>query len=124
MLKACFAFGIMNTIFFFVTFVHLLFMHRGEREVTTKETYVRERKRSHDSRYVWIFYAVEDRKLTDCVGAAIQGVEADIIGARGIVDEATYERRSTKLFTYDACNDNPFFEIFYSSCMPGFIGAI
>lgn len=49
MLKASFAFGIMNTIFFFFTSFLLLFMRdREEKEVVTKETY---RRRSHDSRY-------------------------------------------------------------------------
>lgn len=48
MLKAAFAFGIMNIIFFFMTSVLLLFMHRREdKEVVVKETY---RRRSHDSR--------------------------------------------------------------------------
>ncbi|KAI4197829.1 MAG: hypothetical protein LQ350_005674 [Teloschistes chrysophthalmus] len=49
MLKASFAFGIMNCIFFAITAFLLLFMHRNrdDREVVTKETY---RRRSHDSR--------------------------------------------------------------------------
>ncbi|KAL9046643.1 MAG: hypothetical protein Q9214_000570 [Letrouitia sp. 1 TL-2023] len=48
MLKASFAFGIMNIIFFFITSFLLLFMHRKrDREVVVKETY---RRRSHDSR--------------------------------------------------------------------------
>ncbi|KAL8706151.1 MAG: hypothetical protein Q9201_000786 [Fulgogasparrea decipioides] len=49
MLKACFAFGIMNCIFFAITAVLLLFMHRkrDDREVVVKESY---RRRSHDSR--------------------------------------------------------------------------
>ena len=49
MLKASFAFGIMNIIFFFITSFLLLFMHRNrdERDVVVKETY---RRRSHDSR--------------------------------------------------------------------------
>lgn len=50
MLKACFAFGIMNIIFFASTSFLLLFMKRSEeKEVVVKETY---RRRSHDSRYV------------------------------------------------------------------------
>lgn len=50
MLKASFAFGIMNIIFFVSTAFLLLFMRRGEeKEVVVKETY---RRRSHDSRYV------------------------------------------------------------------------
>ncbi|MCJ1341611.1 hypothetical protein MMC09_006907 [Bachmanniomyces sp. S44760] len=48
MLKACFAFGIMNTIMFFITFVLLLFMHRHENETVVRETTYR--RRSHDSR--------------------------------------------------------------------------
>lgn len=47
MLKASFAFGIMNCIFFAITSFMLLFMRRDEREVVVKETY---RRRSHDSR--------------------------------------------------------------------------
>ncbi|KAL8719924.1 MAG: hypothetical protein Q9225_003127 [Loekoesia sp. 1 TL-2023] len=49
MLKASFAFGIMNCIFFFITSFLLLFMHRrrDDKEVVVKETY---RRRSHDSR--------------------------------------------------------------------------
>ncbi|KAL8737785.1 MAG: hypothetical protein Q9181_001348 [Wetmoreana brouardii] len=49
MLKASFAFGIMNTIFFAITAFLLLFMHRKreDREVVVKESY---RRRSHDSR--------------------------------------------------------------------------
>jgi len=49
MLKASFAFGIMNCIFFFITSFLLLFMHRNRDEVVvTKESY--SRRRSHDSR--------------------------------------------------------------------------
>lgn len=49
MLKACFAFGIMNIIFFVSTSFLLLFMRSTEdKEVVVKETY---RRRSHDSRY-------------------------------------------------------------------------
>ncbi|KAL8952424.1 MAG: hypothetical protein Q9222_001659 [Ikaeria aurantiellina] len=49
MLKASFAFGIMNCIFFAITAFLLLFMHRkrDDRDVVVKETY---RRRSHDSR--------------------------------------------------------------------------
>ncbi len=48
MLKAAFAFGIMNIIFFCTTSFLLLFMRRKEeKEVVVKETY---RRRSHDSR--------------------------------------------------------------------------
>ncbi|KAL8939256.1 MAG: hypothetical protein Q9216_003458 [Gyalolechia sp. 2 TL-2023] len=49
MLKASFAFGIMNCIFFAITSFLLLFMHRkrDDRNVEVKETY---RRRSHDSR--------------------------------------------------------------------------
>ncbi|KAK0516202.1 hypothetical protein JMJ35_000805 [Cladonia borealis] len=50
MLKASFAFGIMNCIFFFITSLILLTMHRNRESdvVVTKETY--RRRRSHDSR--------------------------------------------------------------------------
>ncbi|KAA6407474.1 MAG: hypothetical protein FRX48_08717 [Lasallia pustulata] len=48
MLKASFAFGIINIILFFTTFMLALFMHRRERDVVVKETVVR--RRSHDSR--------------------------------------------------------------------------
>ncbi|KAL8965205.1 MAG: hypothetical protein Q9183_003974 [Haloplaca sp. 2 TL-2023] len=49
MLKASFAFGIMNCIFFAITAFLLLFMHRkrDDRDVVVKESY---RRRSHDSR--------------------------------------------------------------------------
>lgn len=53
MLKASFAFGIMNIIFFCTTSFLLLFMHHKEdKEVVVKETY---RRRSHDSRSVSFF---------------------------------------------------------------------
>lgn len=50
MLKASFAFGIMNIIFFLTTAFLLLFMKRGDERdnVVVKETY---RRRSHESRY-------------------------------------------------------------------------
>ncbi|MCJ1317440.1 hypothetical protein MMC15_002764 [Xylographa vitiligo] len=49
MLKASWAFGIMNCIFFFITAISALMMHRHERGVVVeKEVY---RRRSHDSRY-------------------------------------------------------------------------
>ncbi|KAL8655044.1 MAG: hypothetical protein Q9210_001135 [Variospora velana] len=49
MLKASFAFGIMNCIFFAITSFLLLFMHRkrDDKDVVVKESY---RRRSHDSR--------------------------------------------------------------------------
>lgn len=49
MLKASFAFGIMNCIFFAITSFLLLFMRRkrDDKEVVVKESY---RRRSHDSR--------------------------------------------------------------------------
>lgn len=48
MLKASFAFGIMNCILFAITAFFLIFMKRQEKEeVVVKETY---RRRSHDSR--------------------------------------------------------------------------
>ena len=47
MLKASFAFGIMNCILFAVTAFFLMFMHRQEKEVVVKETY---RRSSHGSR--------------------------------------------------------------------------
>ncbi|MCJ1373929.1 hypothetical protein MMC20_005159 [Loxospora ochrophaea] len=49
MLKASFAFGIMNILFFFMTSILALFLHRHEKEVVVKET-VTSRRRSHDSR--------------------------------------------------------------------------
>ncbi|MCJ1247428.1 hypothetical protein MMC30_004642 [Trapelia coarctata] len=49
MLKASFAFGIMNCIFFFVTFVMAYFMHRHERGVVVEKTET-VRRRSHESR--------------------------------------------------------------------------
>ena len=52
MLKAAFAFGIMNTIFFAASAFFLVFMYRQEKEVVTKETY---RRSSHGSRYFIIF---------------------------------------------------------------------
>lgn len=47
MLKAAFAFGIINIILFAITAFWLMFMQRKEKEVVVKETY---RRRSHDSR--------------------------------------------------------------------------
>ncbi|CZR66605.1 uncharacterized protein PAC_16506 [Phialocephala subalpina] len=47
MLKACFAFGIMNCIFFFITSV-LAFFHSGDRDNRRDTTYVRE---THVSRH-------------------------------------------------------------------------
>lgn len=41
MLKASFAFSIMNCIFFFITSILLLFMHRQEKDVVVKERVVR-----------------------------------------------------------------------------------
>ena len=46
MLKASFALGIMNTIFFFFTFILALFLHRHERTVVVKEV----RRSRHSSR--------------------------------------------------------------------------
>ena len=55
MLKASFAFGIVNTIFFFFTAFLLLFMRKeskdGRRSDGKREVYS-SRRRSHDSRYV------------------------------------------------------------------------
>ncbi len=48
MLKAAFAFGIINCILFPITAFLLLFMHRQEKDVVVKETY---RRSSHGSRY-------------------------------------------------------------------------
>jgi len=48
MLKASFAFGIMNTIFFFITAVLAAILHRRERDTVVRETRVR--RRSHGSR--------------------------------------------------------------------------
>ena len=90
MLKASFAFGIMNCIFFAITAFLLLFMHRrNEKEVVVKETY--SRRRSHDSRSVFVpsfptrlvvpytdIYLGED---THVVGPVM-----DITEALGIID--------------------------------------
>lgn len=52
MQKASFAFGIMNCIFFFITFLILLFMHRTKDEDNRRyETKVTRKRRSHESRY-------------------------------------------------------------------------
>ena len=54
--KASFAFGIMNCIFFFITFLILVFMHRTKDDDNKRyKTEVRTRRRSHDSRYVMGF---------------------------------------------------------------------
>lgn len=51
MQKASFAFGIMNCIFFFMTFLILLFMHRTRDDDKVQyKTEVTRRRRSHDSR--------------------------------------------------------------------------
>jgi len=47
MLKACFAIGIMEVVFFFFTAMAAVYLHRG-REVVVEETFVR--RRSHSSR--------------------------------------------------------------------------
>lgn len=50
--KASFAFGIMNCIFFFITFMILLFMHRTRDDDNVQyRTEVTRKRRSHDSRY-------------------------------------------------------------------------
>ena len=51
MLKACFAFGIMNCIFFFFTSFFLLFMHKSRSKDVVERKEVYTRRRSHDSRY-------------------------------------------------------------------------
>lgn len=48
LLKASFAFGIMNCIFFFMTALMAFFMHRHERDIVVEKTTVR--RRSHESR--------------------------------------------------------------------------
>jgi sugar phosphate permease len=48
MLKASFAFGIMNIIFFFITFILALLLHRHQRDVVVREKVTR--RRSHGSR--------------------------------------------------------------------------
>ncbi|KAF2089150.1 hypothetical protein K490DRAFT_38119 [Saccharata proteae CBS 121410] len=52
MLKACFAFGIMNCIFFFITFLLALLVHRHHRDdrVTVKRTTTHTSRHSHRSR--------------------------------------------------------------------------
>lgn len=62
MLKASFAFGIMNTILFAITAFWLIFMKRQEKEVVVKETSYR--RRSHDSRYArMIMLSNQESKL-------------------------------------------------------------
>jgi hypothetical protein len=46
MLKASWAFGIMNTVFFFITSVLALFMHRHHRDVVVREKVVRRSRHS------------------------------------------------------------------------------
>ena len=46
MLKASWAFGIMNTVFFFFTFVLALFLHRHQRDVVGREKVVRRSRHS------------------------------------------------------------------------------
>jgi len=46
MLKASWAFGIMNTVFFFITFILALFMHRHHRDVVVREKVVRRSRHS------------------------------------------------------------------------------
>jgi hypothetical protein len=46
MLKASWAFGIMNTVFFFITFILALFMHRHQRDVVVREKVVRRSRHS------------------------------------------------------------------------------
>lgn len=48
MLKASWVFGIMNTIFFFITFMLALFLHRHQRDVVVREKVVRRSR--HGSR--------------------------------------------------------------------------
>ncbi|KAJ5171711.1 hypothetical protein N7492_004304 [Penicillium capsulatum] len=48
MLKTCFAFGVMETLFFFWTALLALFLHSRDRETVVNETHVR--RRSHSSR--------------------------------------------------------------------------
>jgi len=50
MLKASFAFGIMNIIFFAITSFLLLFMHRNRDEVVYEKSTRTTKRRSHDSR--------------------------------------------------------------------------
>lgn len=50
MLKASFAFGIMNCIFFFFTAFLLMFMKKNEKRVVEKREVYTSRRRSHDSR--------------------------------------------------------------------------
>jgi len=46
MLKASWAFSIMNTVFFFITFILALFLHRHNRDVVVKEKVVRRSRHS------------------------------------------------------------------------------
>lgn len=63
MLKASFAFGIMNCIFFSITSFWALLMHRREKETVVKETTYR--RRSHDSRRGHSRNASHRRRSTD-----------------------------------------------------------
>lgn len=94
MLKASFAFGIMNTIFFFFTSFLLLFMHRrrrGKKVVEKREVAYSSggRRRSHDSRYVDSNaqkYGVNDADISPVDVATHEVAPAIITGVRMIVD--------------------------------------
>lgn len=93
MLKAAFALGIMNIIFFFITSCLLLFMHRsGDKEVVVKETYT-SRRRSHDSRLVFSLFKLEINKTNNNgTDVAILAVDQDTTEALVIADgNTTYE---------------------------------
>ena len=101
MLKASFAFGIMNTIFFFITSFLLLFMHRTEeKEVVVKETY---RRRSHDSRYSLYFQSVPFLWIetnTYMIDVAILAVVAGTTGAQGTADANITSKQTNYLESF------------------------
>ncbi|CAF9906039.1 MAG: hypothetical protein HETSPECPRED_006033 [Heterodermia speciosa] len=84
MLKASFAFGIMNTILFAITAFWLLFMKREDKEVVVKETY---RRRSHESRYACINTLNKQgiQANNQCLGEVTPEADQVATEARGIV---------------------------------------
>ena len=101
--KASFAFGIMNCIFFFITFLILLFMHRTKDEDNRRyETKVTRRRRSHDSRYAFDS-GCELLSHASFIDSPVTGADthaaADrhIAGARGIADAIMSKRRENIL---------------------------
>ena len=96
MLKASFAFGIMNTILFAITAFWLIFMKRQEKEVVVKETY---RRRSHDSRYACMMTLSNRESQANIQSTGEVTREADQVAteARGIVADNTMSSNPRKL---------------------------